>query len=255
MNVLIVDDEPLARARLSRLIAQMSEYTVVAEAENGEQAIACFQQYYPDLILMDIRMPVMDGLDAAKQIAASEQPPAMIFCTAYDDYALRAFDANAVDYLLKPVNRDKLAQALAKAQTLNRLQLSALDEGQQVTGDVPPVETEQRSHICAKSSRGVELIALDDVRYFLADQKYVTVYYMVDDKVAEILIDDSLKELEREFSNRLVRVHRNALVAIHHIQGLERCESGARVKLAGLDQGPQVSRRHMPAVRQLLKSL
>jgi two-component system, LytTR family, response regulator AlgR len=250
MNVLIVDDEPLARQRLARLLAQLNGYQVVAEAQNGEQAIASYEEHHPDVILMDIRMPVMDGLNAARYMAESEQPPALIFCTAYDDYALEAFDANAVDYLLKPVNRDKLAQALGKAQKLNRVQLSALVDS---TDDATPPEL--RSHICAKSSRGVELVPLDDIRYFLADQKYVTVYHLSNGEVCETLIDDSLKDLEHEFGSRFVRVHRNALVAISHIQGLERTEEGTRVKLAGVDWGPQISRRHMPAVRQMLQNL
>ena len=123
MKLLIVDDEPLARARLQRLLEQQGDCEVVAQAGNGEQAVAAFNQFSPDVVLMDIRMPVMDGLQAARHLANSEQPPAVIFCTAYDDYALEAFEANAVDYLLKPVNRDKLSLALNKAQRLNRVQL------------------------------------------------------------------------------------------------------------------------------------
>jgi len=252
MKVLIVDDEPLARTRMSRLLEQLNEYTVVAEAQNGEQAIHFYEQHKPDVILMDIRMPVMDGLSAARHIADFDEPPAVIFCTAYDEYALEAFDANAVDYLLKPVNREKLSLALGKAKRLNKVQLSALAEStSQAQGDT----TGLRTHICAKSSRGMELVPLESVRYFLADQKYVTVYHVNDGVASETLIDDSLKELEQEFSEQFVRVHRNALVAKAHIQGLERSEEGAKVKLAGLDSGPQVSRRHMPAIRKMLQRL
>ena len=251
MNVLIVDDEPLARTRLVRLLEQLEGYQVVAQAQNGEQAISYYEQHHPDVILMDIRMPVMDGLVAARHIANSNEPPALIFCTAYDDYALDAFETNAVDYLLKPVNRNKLAQALLKAKKLNRVQLSILNESTREHDS----EQEQRTHICAKSSRGVELIPLADVRYFWADQKYVTVYHEQNGQICETLIDDSLKELEREFGNRFVRVHRNALVAIAHIQGIDRSVEGTRIKVAGLCEGPQISRRHMPEVRQLLARL
>ena len=269
MNVLIVDDEPLARTRLSRLLEQLTDVDVVAEAQNGEQAIVCYEKHKPDIILMDIRMPGMDGLVAAKKIASCDEPPAVIFCTAFDDYALDAFEANAVDYLLKPVNRDKLIDALGKARRLNRVQLSALTDvagsgnngfkNNSFKNNGSTINTTaahtQRSHICAKSSRGMELVPLDDVRYFLADQKYVTVFHVADGSVGEILIDESLKDLEQEFNSRFVRVHRNALVAKAYIQGLERTEDGARVKLAGLSQGPQVSRRHMPAIRKMLQSL
>ena len=240
MKLLIVDDEPLARSRLCRLIEQQEGYEVVAEAENGQQALEalCHQ---PDIILMDIRMPVMDGLTAAHSIAQSEDPPVVIFCTAYGDYALEAFEANAVDYLLKPVSREKLRQSLDKAQRLNKLQLSSLTE----------TIGEQRSHISAKTSRGIELVALEDVRYFRADLKYVTVFH----GDGELLIDEPLKELEREFGQRFVRVHRNALVAAAHIQGLEKTEEGQRVKLKGIEKGPLVSRRHQPELRKLMQNL
>ena len=241
MKLLIVDDEPLARSRLCRLVEQHEDYEVVAEAENGEQALASCLQHQPDIVLMDIRMPVMDGLTAARSIADSDEPPAVIFCTAYSDYALEAFEANAVDYLLKPVSRDKLTQSLDKARRLNKLQLIALTQS----------VGEQRSHISAKTTRGIELVALDDVRYFLADLKYVTVYH----GAGELLIDDSLKELEQEFGQRFVRVHRNALVAAAHIQGLEKSAEGYRVKLKGIAQGPAVSRRHLADLRKLIQGL
>jgi len=254
VKVLIVDDEPLARSRLSRLLAQQGGYTVVAEAGNGEQAIAACNEYNPDVVLMDIRMPVMDGLQAARHLSVADEPPAVIFCTAYNDYALEAFEANAVDYLLKPVNREKLEQALAKARKLNRVQLSVLIEGEgDKRADATGVSV--RSHISSKTSRGIELIPLPEVRYFLADQKYTTVYYLLDGVLKEVLIDEPLKELESELADDFVRIHRNALVAIAHIQGLEKCEEGLRLKLSGVMQGPQVSRRHITAIKKLLQQL
>lgn len=241
MKLLIVDDEPLARSRLCRLVEQHDSYEVVAQAENGQQALAAFEQHHPDIILMDIRMPVMDGLTAARSIADREEPSAVIFCTAYSDYALEAFEANAVDYLLKPVSREKLALSLEKAQRLNKLQLTTLSES----------IGEQRSHISATTTRGIELVALDSVRYFLADHKYVTVFH----SEGEVLIDDPLKELEQEFGSRFVRIHRNALVASAYIQGLEKTAEGHRVKLEGIAEGPLVSRRHLPELRKLIQAL
>jgi two-component system response regulator AlgR len=242
MKILVVDDEPLARQRLLRLVADLNDCEVVAEAENGEQAINLWRQHQTELVLMDIRMPGMDGLAAAQVLAAEPAPPAIIFCTAYNDYAIEAFEASAVDYLLKPVNREKLQTALNKAQKLNQLQLAALHDEEPSAG---------RGHISARSHNGIELIAIDDIRYFYAEQKYVTVYH----HQGEVLIDDSLKELERQYENDFVRVHRNALVAIASIKGLERCADGIRVKLADIEQGPLVSRRHLPAVRVLLDRL
>ncbi|MEE8059820.1 MAG: LytTR family DNA-binding domain-containing protein [Pseudomonadales bacterium] len=259
MNVLIVDDEPLARLRLARLLDGQEGYQVVAEAENGEHAIELCNQHNPDVILMDIRMPVMDGLQAARHLAKGDEPPAVIFCTAYNDYALEAFDANAVDYLMKPVNREKLAQALVKAQKLNRVQLTALVEHVEKDSRDSPSDnlrgSSYRSHISAKSSRGIELISLDNVRYFLADQKYVTVYYVTEGELKEVLIDDPLKELEQELGDKFARIHRNALVAVAHIQGLDKREQLSYLKLAGIERGPQVSRRHIATIRKLLQQL
>lgn len=256
MKVLIVDDEPLARTRLTRLMEKHEGYEVIAEAENGERAIEACNEHDPDLVFMDIRMPVMDGLQAARHLALLDHSPAVIFCTAYDDYALQAFDANAVDYLLKPVSRDKLAQALDKAQTPNRLQLSALIEH---TAEGEPefesIQASKRSHISAKSTRGIELIPIADVRYFLADQKYVTVYYYQEERLREILIDDPLKELEQELGSSFVRIHRNALVAVEHIQGMEKTSEGMRLKMAAVDEGPYVSRRHLATLKKLMQQL
>lgn len=246
MKVLVVDDEPLARARLLRQIDQLHDFEVVGEAENGEVALAMVDQHRPEVVLMDIRMPLMDGLEAAINVAEMDEPPAVIFCTAYNDYAIEAFEANAVGYLLKPVNRDKLAQALAKAQKLNRVQLSAL------ATDEPVVE---RRHLTVKTARGVELVAIDEARCFMADHKYVTIVYHRDGQVQELLTDDSLKELEREWGDQLVRLHRNALVVRHHLKGIERCEQGYRATVNDLEEGPVISRRHLPELRKLLQQL
>jgi two-component system, LytTR family, response regulator AlgR len=244
MKVLIVDDEPLARARLRRQLDSLPDAQVVGEADNGEQALQACAELRPQVVLMDIRMPGIDGLSAALQLAQQPDGPAVIFCTAYDEYAIAAFETNAVAYLLKPVNQEKLALALAKAERLSMAQLNALRE--------PTPNTATRSHISAKSRRGMELIALADVRYFIADQKYVTVYH----RHGEVLIDDTLKELEDEFGPRLLRVHRNALVACEHIVGLERIALGQyRIKLADIEHGPQVSRRHLSDVRRALEQL
>lgn len=242
MKVLIVDDEPLARARLRRQLVELPTIEVIGEAENGEQAIRVCNDLRPQVVLMDIRMPGLDGLSAAMQLAQKPTSPAVIFCTAYDDYAIEAFDANAVGYLLKPVSQEKLAAALQKAERLSATQLSALQP--------VAMQPEMRSHIAAKSRRGMELIPLSEVRYFIADHKYVTVFH----RFGEVLIDDTLKELEEEFGDKVLRVHRNALVVVEHVLGLERVAMGQhRVKLANIDHGPTVSRRHLSDVRRDLE--
>lgn len=248
MKVLVCDDEQLARERLTRLVADMDGYEVVGEAANGAEAVQRLSETDADIILMDIRMPQMDGLEAAKLISQNKAPPAIIFCTAYDDHAVQAFNVNAVGYLLKPVRREALAEALAKARSLNRVQLSALSD---VTA-ANDISHKQRTHISAKTHRGIELVPVDDIRYFLADQKYVTVR----SGRGEVLIDETLKELEDEFGERFVRIHRNSLVARRFIDGLEQVSTGHyQVRLKETDERLTVSRRHVSGLRRLLQHL
>lgn len=248
MDVLVVDDEPLARDRLVRMVEKLAGYRVSAEAGNAEEALQRVRSQDPDVVLLDVHMPGDDGLSAARQIAALDDPPAIIFCTAYDQYALDAFDTEAVGYLLKPVKQELLSQALAKAQKLNKVQLAALQ--QRATSGVS--QGEERRYISARTRRGVELIPLDNIRYFIADHKYVTVYHTE----GETLIDETLKGLEQEFADRFVRIHRNALVSVAHIEGLEKLADGpCQVRLQGVTQQPVVSRRHVSKLRQLLSQV
>lgn len=244
MDVLIVDDEPLARARLRRLLEDLKEYTVVAEAEDCDSALAAIDEHDPAVVLLDVRMPGDDGLATARKIATMDCPPAIVFCTAYDQYALDAFDTEAVGYLLKPVQAEDLRKVLDKAGKVNKLQLASLREA--------PATESGRTNISAKTRRGVELIPLTDVRFFIADQKYVTVHHLE----GETLIDDTLKDLETELAGRFVRVHRNSLVSVAHIEAMERAPDGQfRLRLEGVDTKPVVSRRHVPELKELLARL
>lgn len=242
MELLIVDDEALARQRLLRMVEKIEGFQVVAEAENAEAALASIIAYDPDIVLLDIRMPGRDGLSLAKDISELEDPPVVIFCTAFDQYALDAFGTNAVGYLLKPVKAEQLLQVLEKAQRLNKIQRLAVQQSAR--------QEIQRSHISAKTRRGVELIPIDAIRYFLADQKYVTVYH----RGGEHLLDETLKELEEEFVGHFVRVHRNSLVSIKHIAALERNAQGQyQIRLVDSDARPLISRRHVSGLKELLK--
>lgn len=246
MDILIVDDEALARQRLLRMVEKIDGFSVVAEADNAEDALVAITQHDPDIVLLDIRMPGRDGLSLAQDIAELEDAPAVIFCTAFDQYALDAFGTNAVGYLLKPVKAEQLLQVLEKAQKLNKIQRVAAQK------DNKPKSETQRTHITAKTRRGVELIPLDDVRYFLADHKYVTVYH----RAGEHLLDETLKELEEEFGARFVRVHRNSLVSVKHIEALERNAQGQyQVRLADTELRPVISRRHVSDLKELLKMM
>lgn len=242
MKILLVDDETLARDRLKRLLQSEEGHEVVGEAANGIDALAQCERLQPDLVLLDIRMPGMDGLETARHFLGLESPPAVIFCTAYEEHAIQAFDLQAVGYLLKPVRRENLFAALDKSVTLNRAQISALRASDEAS----------RSHISALTHKGVELIAIEDVRYLQADQKYVSVHY----GEGEVIIDETLRDLENEFGERFLRIHRSALVGKHYIDGLVKDEQGRMcIRLRGVDELIEVSRRHLSAVRKLLKSL
>ena len=242
IRVLIVDDEQLARERLARMVKEFDSYEVIGEAGNGIEAVQLAADHQPEIVLLDIRMPGMDGLEAARHLAELEEPPAVIFCTAYEEHAIEAFDLQAVGYLLKPVRGGNLESALGKAQRLNKAQLAALaDDGKP-----------RRSHISARTRRGIELIALHDVRFFQADQKYVTVRH----GEGEIIIDETLRELEEEFGDAFLRVHRNALVAVRYIVGLDRSPEGHyQIRLRDVDEAVDISRRHVAEVRRYIKSL
>lgn len=246
MKVLIVDDEAPARERLRHLLEETGAHTVVGEAANGQQALELAPELVPDVVLLDIRMPGLSGMETARHLNRLEEPPAIIFATAYDEYAVEAFDQRAVGYVLKPVRRERLVTALEQA---GRLTARTLDElgGSGHLG-------EARSHVCARVGHELKLIPVGDVYYFQADQKYVRVRHVKGDN----LIDDSLKFLEREFEDRFVRIHRSALVAIARIEALEKTPEGrTRVRLGGADSDdPEtftISRRHLPDVRRRIK--
>lgn len=250
IRVLICDDEPLALDRMRRMLEKIPATLCVGEAENGQDLLEQVPKLHPDLILLDIRMPGMDGLQAASRLSESDNPPAVIFCTAYDEHAIEAFKVNAVDYLLKPVRQDDLEKALNKASRINKTQLHAV---RKEMGTEEPVEgdNKEREYISARSRRGIELIPVADVRYFLADQKYVTVRH----SQGETLLDETLKDLEQEFGDRFVRVHRNALVALAYVEGLEHAGNQYQLRLQGVDERLTVSRRHASGVKKLLQQL
>lgn len=242
MRILVVDDETLARDRLRRMLEADAAHEVVGEAANGVQAVSLCHELQPELVLLDIRMPGMDGLETARHFLDLDDPPAVIFCTAYEEHAIQAFDLQAVGYLLKPVRKENLLAALGKTVRLNRAQLAALNAA----------DDARRSHISARTHKGIELIGVDDIRYFQADQKYVTVRY----GAGEVIVDETLRELETEFADLFVRVHRNALVAKNHIGGLVKDTDGqVAVRLNGLDETISISRRHLPGVRKIVKKL
>jgi len=232
LRVLIVDDEPPARLLLRSMIEESDGFEVAGEAENGQRALQLCDSLQPDIVLLDVRMPGVDGLEVARQLATLPEPPAVIFVTAFDEYALQAFESEAVAYLLKPIRAEKLRSALSKASRLTRPQL------QQVASAAK--ESPRRTHIGVRGRDGLKLIPIDEVLCFQADQKYTTVKHLN----GEDLIEDSLKTLEEEFGAGFVRVHRNALVNTKYLERIARDASGQHfVHLRGMADALEVSRR------------
>lgn len=244
MKVLVVDDEAPARERLAEFVQEADGYELVGTAVDGRDALRKADELAPAIVLLDIRMPDIDGIEAARHLAQLNEPPAVIFTTAYDQYTLEAFDAAAAGYILKPVRRRRLLDALQRASRLTRAQLAGLHtaDGSAMT----------RKNICARLGGRITLIPVDDIRYFRADQKYVSVRHGegID------LIDEPLKELAREFEPAFVRIHRNALVAMRYVESVGRNDDGQlEVRLRGCDETLVVSRRHAREFRERVQRL
>ena len=246
MRVLVVDDEKPARDRLIQILADEPEYEVVGEAANGEETLELAAKLAPDIVLLDIRMPGMEGIETARHLNAMESPPAVVFATAYDEYAIDAFEARAIGYVLKPVRRSRLVGALEQARRLAGGTLrEAATEAQLHT---------RRKHVCAYAHGELKLIPIEAISAFRADQKYVS----VDHDNGRDLIDDSLKSLEAEFGDRFVRIHRSALIAVERIDRIERnAEGKSRVVLREDSQVDDkeliISRRHVAEVKKRLR--
>lgn len=247
MKILIVDDEVSARNRLRDLLADIDPALIVAgEAGDGGEALRLIAETEPDVVLLDIRMPRLNGLDAARQLARLPRPPAVIFATAYDDHAVDAFEVSAIDYLLKPVRKQRLEAALQKAQRFTEAAWRKLDAA------LPPERRPVRSHLCIYRHGELCLVPVASVAYFRADSKYTAV--RTED--GEALIEESLLALEQEFGEEFIRIHRNALVAADRVAGLQKLPGGSTgLRLAGIPEVLEISRRHVPEVRARLKRL
>ena len=232
MRVLIVDDEPLARTRLAALLGECEDATLAGSVGDGEAALAAIGELQPDLLLLDINMPGLDGAALAARLAGQARPQ-VIFCTAYEAHALAAFELGAADYLLKPVRLERLRDALQRAQ--RRL------------ADAP---REPVAYLHGRLRGEQVRIALDEVICLLADEKYVVVQH----RRGELLIEESLRQLEETYPDQLIRLHRNCLVPPPRLLGLKTLADGrVLARLDGSELSPEISRRNLPAVRKLLR--
>jgi two-component system response regulator AlgR len=243
MRVIIADDELPARARLRRMLADIPDCEVVGEAGHGREVLQLCEELSPDIVLLDIRMPDMDGIETARHLAAIESGPAVVFTTAYDSYAIDAFDAQAIGYLLKPVRQERLTRAQDHAMSSTGAQIESLTRDDQ---DLPA-----RTNLCARRNNGLRLIPVDGIMFLRADQKYVTVSHLN----GEDLIDEPLKDLAQEFVDHFIRTHRNTLISLKFLERLEKTPEGHyEVWLRGCAEPLPVSRRHISAVKAGLKS-
>ena len=243
LKILVVDDEPPARDRLVHLLAELAGYEVVGQGGSGLEALELVTTLAPDVVLLDIRMPGMSGIEAARHLLTMPEPPAVIFTTAYDEYALEAFDSQAVGYLLKPVRRQRLERALAQAARISRGQLQQLATGELLES--------RRQNISVRIRDEFRLIPVRDILFFRAEQKYVTVCH----RSGQDLIDESLKALGEEFEDDFVRVHRSYLVAVNCIKSLEKDGEGRPVlRVHDRDDLIPVSRRQLAELKRRLRS-
>ncbi len=252
LRVFIVDDEPPARSRLRELLHDCSEQLaleIVGEAGNGREALDKLMETPVDVVLLDIRMPQMDGIELAQHIqkmpkpivGLTKWPPVIIFTTAYDAYAIKAFELHAIDYLLKPIRLKRLFEALTRAR-------AAVPVQTEVLRDLLP---EPRKFLSIHERGKIHLVPIEQALFLRAELKYITV------RTAEheYLLEESLTALEKEFATRFVRVHRNCLVAKEAIEGFEKGgeegeSSGWMVKLKGLDELLPISRRQQHIVKE-----
>ena len=239
LNILIADDEAPARNRMRDLLGDIEDVVVVAEAKNGKEAIDLALQTKPDLMLLDIRMPVMDGIEAAQHAQKIEPKPHIIFTTAFDAYAIKAFDLNAIDYLLKPIRLERLQTAINKVHALKPAQIAALKPLQKT-----------RTHLSIHERGRVLLVPIETIIYLRAELKYITVRTAE----REYLIEESLTNLEAEFGGRFIRLHRNCLVAPPFIAGYEKRlnqdnEAQWVALLKNINETVNISRRQQHLVR------
>ena len=240
LKILIADDEAPARNRMRDLLGDIEGVLVIAEASNGKEALDLAQTNKPDIMLLDIRMPLMDGIEAAQHAQKLDPKPHIIFTTAFDAYAIKAFDLNAIDYLLKPIRLERLQTAINKAHALKPLPLEALKPLQKM-----------RSHLSIHERGRVLLVPIDTIIYLRAELKYITVRTTE----REYLIEESLTHLEAEFGERFLRLHRNCLAAVDFIAGYEKRLNEANeaqwvALLKGVPETIAISRRQQHLVRE-----
>ncbi|TGE84227.1 DNA-binding response regulator [Pseudoalteromonas sp. KS88] len=233
MKALIVDDEPLARIRVQRLLSNMSEYSAFEQACNGQEALELANSFSPDIVFLDIDMPQMSGLEVAEKLNEFTLPPAVVFITAHPEHALDALQLSAVGYLVKPVTKDSVEKLTAQLGRLNRAHLQA-----------------QRSKSISYQSGGtIKTVQIQDVYFLSAEDKYTRIVF----SGGEALIDQSLKQIEQDYPSSFLRTHRKVLANKERISALKTHSDGTHtVQINGCAHELVVSRREYKVVKSFL---
>jgi two-component system response regulator AlgR len=258
-RILIVDDEAPARTRLCDLLSDIAAdfpHTVVGQAADARSALDRLAETPADIALIDVQMPGMTGIELARHLGALPEPPAIVFVTAFDEYAVKAFEVHALDYLMKPVRAVRLLEAMTRVRAMTGKQAPAIAAVARASGEA---QGKRRQSIAVVERGRVMLIPVETIVYLKAELKYITIRTAE----REYLTEEPLVDLENEFADRFVRVHRNALVARRAIAGFERVESIEGdsvgephwvVTLRDVTERLPVSRRQWPIVKELMRS-
>lgn len=235
LNIVVVDDEPLAIERLCELLLEIPNCQVIGKAVNSEIAWQVINSAKPDLILLDIAMPGESGLQLATRIQSLDKPPMVVFCTAYDEHALKAFEAHAIDYLLKPIRRERLLESVERAMRMKQI-----------------VQTGALKQFVTTSVGGIlRRIALVEIYYIHAEEKYTVVHH----RGGEHILDQSLKDLEQGFPEEFMRIHRNCLVKKEQLNIVRRDTEGhVWAQLRDVSTPLEVSRRCSSDLKEWFKN-
>ena len=247
LRVLIVDDEPAARRGLRRMIGREADLVVAGESGDGEAAVSAIRELRPDLVLLDIQMPGLDGFEVIEAVGAASMPP-VIFVTAFDEHALRAFDVHAIDYVLKPVDPERLHAALLRAR--NRLSQGGGEALLSLLRELGrPGGTEFARRLVIKSTRGSLLVDMNDVEGFRAARNYVE----VETAGKTHLLRETLSELEARLDpKRFVRVSRSSIVRIDRIRAILPAFNGDAVLVLANGARVAASRRYRDRLDRVL---
>lgn len=235
MKALIVDDEPLARARLSRLLTQLQAFEQILVAEDVQHALQLNQQFRPEVVFLDIAMPGLNGLQLAERLSATPLPPALIYVTAHPEHALDAYSTAPLDYLLKPVNSARLSQAIARLDKPTRLNPEPLLRSNEVL-----------SGQCGGVKRQ---LTLRQVQYLKAEDKYVRAVGLA---AEELLLEQSLQQLLERYPQSLLRIHRSVVINKMYFKALNNKNNRHYIALQNSDELLEVSRRLLGAVKTAL---